>query len=394
VDGINRFFSGLAGAMGGPKALDVARASVFGAQRENYNASARNYDASASKTYSEKAEIDGYNAASQEFDEVMRQAPELSRTPEGRAKISATLGRMRDGLRHGPKAAAGFTTFVDPNFVPRPDLSNIMVGAGVVDDFAKTPSGFDANQQRQRDQDAQDAQSRERVGLDANQKKLDADLYGADRKLDGTRYEADRAQGGKPGAPKPLSVQDVEGVAALIVDRLRQIGGDPNMSPPPDLIGPIMRDFATLYGQTGDVAGSIEGAISRHNPRATGGGWFSSPRVVGDNPTPLSETMTTPPAAAAPFAPPKWRVELPAEAAPDMPQTGFAPPAGQAPAPVRKRPVITSKSFVPPEGDLPRPDWQQPGNVVRHRQTGQLYMVWGDGSLEPADEARVFGSGR
>ena len=212
VQGIGNFFTGLSALLGGPKAMDMARASVLGAQRENYQADTAKRMAETGQINDERSSMSGLQAILAD-----PQAPALMATAEGRARLMSKMVGTKGGLQYGPGAAAGAMTFINPNAMSPADLSTTLVGTGVVGDYAKTPTGFGVDQIRQKTQADDKLVSDERQNTYTQDQKLagtkfeattkaEADKYGYDQKLVGDRYTADAKAGAdRYGADQKLA---------------------------------------------------------------------------------------------------------------------------------------------------------------------------------------------
>ena len=61
--------------------------------------------------------------------------------PTYRAQVMSRLAGVEGGLQYGPEFATGAMTFTKPNALPESDLSNVLVGTGVVNGYGDTPTG-------------------------------------------------------------------------------------------------------------------------------------------------------------------------------------------------------------------------------------------------------------
>lgn len=87
-------------------------------------------------------------------------------TPEGRRRISAAAVQARDGLAKGAAGVTGYSSYIDPNFAGDADaFSSILMGTGIVPNFANTPRGFEDDQSRLR----ADATAKNAVTLQTNE---------------------------------------------------------------------------------------------------------------------------------------------------------------------------------------------------------------------------------
>ena len=186
VQGIGNFFTGLSALLGGPKALDVARASVLGAQRENFQADSAKRLAETGQINDERSSMSGLQAILAD-----PQAPALLATEEGRARLMSKMVGTKGGLQYGPSAATGAMTFINPRAMAPADLSTTLLGTGVVKSYGDTPTGFGVDQLRQKQQSDDKLAADERMNTYTQDQKLAGDKYGADAKAGADKYGYD-----------------------------------------------------------------------------------------------------------------------------------------------------------------------------------------------------------
>lgn len=129
--GIRQGFSALANAFAPADPQDQARAAYLQAQadltrQEAMAAQQANTNLAASQTEAQSL----FGIPSEQRDEAWRN------------RVAGAFLMHPDGLRYGPSAATGFTTFTDPmHFGDDQSLSNALIGTGVVSNYANTPEG-------------------------------------------------------------------------------------------------------------------------------------------------------------------------------------------------------------------------------------------------------------
>lgn len=325
-----------------PDPTKEVRASLMGAQREAQLAHAQLYGAQAGQV----AQQTTGNATLAQ----LLADPTLAGTVEGRAKIAAAASMAKDGLQHGPKAVAGFSTFTNPNFASPADLSTIMSGTGV-QHYDNTPEGFartDATRRygydRQADARVIAAEERAnasrdtaatRAGATVQSAEINAgarrDVAGinsesAERRQDtrnaarittnaadnetrlqlGTATNASRekiaagkgsagAAGGKPGT---VGAREVENLEAALLDGVKRITGASNVDP--ETMAAMRLRAAELRSQTKNAERAVQDTLAEFDLKPESSGFFGlSKTVKGTRKTPAVAA----PAAAAAQAP-------------------------------------------------------------------------------------------
>lgn len=104
-------------------------------------ADAARIDADRIRLATEAARTQGYMSADADLEAILSDPAFDPTSPLWRGKIAAAAVRAENGLKDGPAGVTGFTSYVQPNFVPEDQFSNILSGTGVVTDFANTPTG-------------------------------------------------------------------------------------------------------------------------------------------------------------------------------------------------------------------------------------------------------------
>jgi hypothetical protein len=135
LDGLNKFFSALGGAFAGPDAMDIARASVLGSQRGLYDAQTRSEGYRGDR-------LSTQNTSRQGLSDVMTGNPEWASDPAMRARAAGLAVTGYDDPRVGPPALTGAATFTNPNAFNPSELSNVLMGTGVVNSYGQTPDGY------------------------------------------------------------------------------------------------------------------------------------------------------------------------------------------------------------------------------------------------------------
>lgn len=82
--------------------------------------------------------------------------PSFLNTPEGRALASALALGGSENPTGMMQSLPGAATFIDPNVFSAPELSNVLVGGGIMSDYGNTPAGFAQDQARQTRRDDMD----------------------------------------------------------------------------------------------------------------------------------------------------------------------------------------------------------------------------------------------
>lgn len=202
--------------------------------------------------------------------------------PAVRADLMSTLAGVDGGLQYGPKFATGAATFMQPQFADEADLSNILLGTGVVGSYAQTPAGtkagFAADLERQAAADAgafarteatnSNAVTREQMTIDAANARHADSLANAltqeQLRQDGSMaraiYQAENptATGGK--TPLDVSPADSEKLWEQIDARLVAEYPDATVIDP-EVRAAIMPRVAQLYQQTRNAEAAIQQAL-------------------------------------------------------------------------------------------------------------------------------------
>lgn len=301
---IGRAFGNLAGVFTGANGLDVVKASVLKAQRENYEA----------ESVSKLAQADMYRhevGSARGAQDFLATNPDFS-VAENRARLAALTLGMRDGLAHGAQANVGAATFAQPGAFNPNDLSAVLLGSGVVRQFGDTPAGFAAAQQNLLD--------RQRIANDgalavANVRG-EAARDVADTRAEGA-VDAAKARGG-PLAP--VSANTDRQMRTLIQQSLAaRAGVEPqNLTVPDATMASILSTAATGYQHSRNMVSAIDDAVEGA-PAAERTDWWFLPTAK----------KAAIPAVSAPGAAPNLAA---ASVAADQTVQSVGAPAGPGPA--------------------------------------------------------------
>lgn len=276
------------------------------------NADAARIAADRDRLAAQAAQLNAYRQAASDLAAVLTNEGVNVSDPQTRARLAAMAVQMQDGLEKAPSALTGLGTFIDPNFAGSDDaFANILLGTGVVGDYAKTRPGFDAaerndlaeamiEQDRARDvarmeADARMQSARAQAELDAKARAEVQRLQNEGR-LSETRLKAElAAQGAPSGGPAPLTI------TPAIRDRLQeQLEGAleqafPDASADPALMNELLADLTQRYSQTRNAELALQQVLSGLGT-VDGGGWFARDRIMRITPS----EATAPAADAAP----------------------------------------------------------------------------------------------
>jgi hypothetical protein len=302
VQGINQFFSALGNAFAGPNAMDIARASVLGAQRGNYEAETRNRMLQGDR-------LDAQNRARLELQGLDFANPEM------RGQAPGLIFGGYDNPAQAMPAVVGASTIANPNAWNANDLSNVLMGAGVVNSFQNTPAGYGQYLDAYRD---------------VNQMKVDQ-----------------RGQGG--ASPSKVPFTQMDDVEAAVAPRLATafMQAFPDAGITADALDPSLlavasdlaaQNFAANGGNAQiAVADSIAQVLANRSlyevQKATEEkGWLPSwvPFIGGTDEAPASVRMRAPGAPAAPVEEaPAPQAAVPAGKTPPRPQPAADEGIGQ-----------------------------------------------------------------
>eukprot|EP00752_Nemacystus_decipiens_P019185 g17241.t1 len=131
-------------------------------------------------------------------------------TPEALAPLMGNLLTMNDDPVAAVQAGVGANIAVNPQLYGETDFSNVLIGTGIQNDFADTPTGFNAE-----------------LTEDARQSDL-ARIFDYDELLleDATRRRGQDLDHGTPDNPRPLSVDEAITVAEQFAAQAEQLGLD------------------------------------------------------------------------------------------------------------------------------------------------------------------------
>lgn len=151
--------------------------------------------------------------------EMLQSNPDWLASPEGRALASSLAMGGGSDPRQVMEALPGAAVFTNPNVFEPDELSNVLVGTGVMSDYGNTPAGFSQDQARQ---------TRE-ADLDRAQRELGAVIAGqVDLEQTALQQEGMNLRHITPGAPASgdqfeVSPMDYQRIAEGVQSQLENL---------------------------------------------------------------------------------------------------------------------------------------------------------------------------
>jgi len=270
--------------------------------------------------------------------------PSVYSDPAARAQIGAFMaGLGEDGLEHGPGFMTGAATFANPNAFGD-DLSNVLIGTGVVDQWGHTPTGHGAGLRNDRRLEMMDQRGQtERTVLD-NEAEMD-------RQNAQNAFDAANPGVGKSFTPPLVDQNDVlaiwEDMAAIIDQQF------PGAAVDPDTQQALTSRATEIYQHTKNHQLAVTQALDEFDLMLDGQQDAWGPFGLGGNPGTVEST----------FIP--QGVE----------RTGGSAPAAQPTQPAADVPDHVGEPVQPPDGFQP----------VFDEQAGTYKIVQGGKSIPIRD---------
>ena len=296
--------------------------------------------------------------------------PETLGSDEGRASLMSVLSGVAGGLQHGPGFATGAATFTDPNVFNPNDLSNVLLGTGVVNGWGDTPAG--------------------------HSDKLNNDVITTGMDNDAAYVRALLPGGGSNRAPLTVSPDTTLDLDNMIAGALE--AQYPGASQDPQLKNLLRSRVSQHYQTTRNAQMAVDTAMQEVQMALEGqsDGWFglgSRPGTVV--PTGQTVPQTAPVSDPTTALPPTTPVvgTTPTAVAPGAPPAASAPAAGAsgaAPIPMDQLPPSLAKGVVQtPDGQMLYVDANgqstplQNGQVFTSPSNPANSLIWRDGQFWP-----------
>lgn len=232
--------------------------------------------------------------------------------PAWRARLAAAAVTTQDGLSKGPAGVTGMSTFIQPDFAGSPDaFANILMGTGVVPNYANTQPGFQANEAGEMARNAAD-----------NTRALDVARIQAQGEMDRLAYAtttplAPGAKGAGGGSTTPLTVQPgtAEKMAEILAGRIEQLY--PGAIVDPAQMQQMVTDASTLFQQTRNADAAIAQVLSGLTTTTQDESWLPTGDTTrGQYVSPMGAAPAAPAAAPSATVPPATATGAPAVTAP------------------------------------------------------------------------------